>query len=111
MSFDSPGSSLAVSNATIVAAQGAGIIVVASCGNGTQFGPQLNVDMSPNYPACYPIWIISSLLPYTARDDTLGSFSDFRATNVVTSALLGRSNQLDDYTNYGRHLFCFALLA
>jgi subtilisin family serine protease len=84
MSFDSPGSSQAVSNA-IVAARNAGIIAVASCGNGSQFGPHLNVDQIPTYPACYPMDNIISVA-YTSRTDDLGSLSDYGPTNVDLGA-------------------------
>jgi subtilisin family serine protease len=84
MSFDSSGTSFAVSNA-IVAARDAGIIVVASCGNGNIFGPHLNVDQNPRYPACYPMDNIISVA-YTTRKDELGGFSYFGPTNVDLGA-------------------------
>lgn len=83
-SFSSTGTSLAVSNA-IVAAQDAGIIVVASCGNGNEFTPQINVDIVHEYPACYPIDNIVSVA-YTSRTDTLGSYSDYGPTTVDLAA-------------------------
>jgi subtilisin family serine protease len=84
MSFDSTGSSLAVSNA-IEAAREGGIIVVASCGNGSQFGPHVNVDMFPHYPACYPMDNIISVA-YTSRNDALGAYSDYGPSNVDLGA-------------------------
>ncbi len=83
-SFSSTGTSLAVSNA-IVAAQDAGIILVASCGNGNALFPHANVDVLPNYPACYPIDNIVSVA-YTGRNDTLGSYSDYGPTTVDLAA-------------------------
>jgi subtilisin family serine protease len=73
--------SLAVSNA-IVTARDAGIIWVASAGNGN---PGVNIDVSPTYPACYPIDNIVSVA-YTTRTDALGSLSDYGATNVDLAA-------------------------
>lgn len=83
-SFSSTGTSLAVSNA-IVAARDAGIILVASCGNGNFLNNQINVDVHPVYPACYPMDNIISVA-YTTRNDTLGSFSDYGATTVDLGA-------------------------
>jgi subtilisin family serine protease len=83
-SFDSSGSSLAVSNA-IVAARDAGIIFVASCGNGTKSFPNLNVDLSPRYPACYPMDNIISVA-YTGRNDELGTYSYYGPTTVDLGA-------------------------
>ena len=83
-SLDTPGTSLAVSNA-IGAARDAGIIFVASCGNGNQFSPPANVDVTPRYPACYPIDNIISVA-YTTRNDVLGNFSNFGPTNVDLAA-------------------------
>ncbi len=78
-SLDSPGTSLAVSNA-IASARDAGIIFVASCGNGPT-----DVDVSPRYPACYDLDNIISVA-YTTRNDTLGTYSNFGATNVDLAA-------------------------
>ena len=78
-SFDTTTSSLALSNA-LAAAQAAGVIVVASAGNST-----VNVDVTPHYPACYPINNIVSVA-YTSRNDALGQFSDYGATNVALAA-------------------------
>ena len=78
-SFDSPGNSIAVSNA-IVAARDAGIIFVASAGNGST-----NVDFSPTYPCCYDIDNIVSVA-YTTRTDDLGNLSNYGATNVDLAA-------------------------
>jgi subtilisin family serine protease len=83
-SFSSTGSSLAVSN-EIMALRSAGIILVASCGNGNFFNHQINVDILPNYPACYPMDNIVSVA-YTTRTDGLGSFSDYGPTNVDLGA-------------------------
>jgi subtilisin family serine protease len=80
-SLDSPGSSIAVSNA-IVAARDAGIIFVASAGNGT---PGTDDDISPKYPACYDIDNIVSVA-YTTRTDGLGFLSNYGATNVDLAA-------------------------
>lgn len=74
-SLDSPSYSTALSNA-IFEAREDGIIFVASCGNNG-----VNVDISPRYPACYDIDNIVSVA-YTTRDDSLGYFSNFGATNV-----------------------------
>ena len=78
-SFDSTGMSLALSNA-IVSVRNAGIIVVASAGNNAA-----NIDVTPHYPACYNIDNIVSVA-YTTRNDTLGGFSDYGATNVDLAA-------------------------
>jgi len=78
-SFDTPTSSLALSNA-IVAAQSAGIIWVASAGNNTY-----NVAVNPSYPTCYGLDNIVSVA-YTTRTDTLGSFSNYGATQVALAA-------------------------
>jgi subtilisin family serine protease len=77
-SFDSPTPSLALSNA-IVAVRDAGIIWVASAGNGN---PGVNIDVSPSYPSCYGIDNIVSVA-YTTRTDALGSLSNYGATNVA----------------------------
>lgn len=74
--------SMATSNA-IVALRDAGVILVASAGNGTPVG--VNVDVSPTYPACYKIDNIISVA-YTTRNDTLGSLSNYGATNVLLAA-------------------------
>jgi hypothetical protein len=80
-SLDSPGSSLAVSNA-IEAAREQGIIFVASAGNGfPPNGSPTNIDLSPRFPACYPLDNIISVA-YTTRNDALGAYSNFGATNV-----------------------------
>jgi subtilisin family serine protease len=81
-SFDSPTPSLALSNA-IVAARDAGIVWVASAGNGTSSGR--NLDTSPGYPTCYLIDNIVSVA-YTTRTDALGGFSNYGATNVDLAA-------------------------
>lgn len=78
-SFGSSTPSLAISNA-IVEARDAGIILVAASGNNAA-----NVDANPVYPACYPIDNIVSVA-YTTRSDTLGSSSDYGATNVDLAA-------------------------
>ncbi len=80
-SLDSPNSSLAVSNA-IGAARDAGIIFVASAGNGN---PGTDDDVSPRYPACYDIDNIVSVA-YTTRTDGLGMLSNYGATNVDLAA-------------------------
>ncbi|HWD94191.1 MAG TPA: S8 family peptidase [Verrucomicrobiae bacterium] len=84
-SLDSTGASLAVSNA-VEAAREAGIIFVASAGNGIP--PTIaatNIDMSPHYPACYPMDNIVSVA-YTTRDDVLAPYSNYGATNVDLAA-------------------------
>ncbi len=78
-SFSSPAPSLAVSNA-IVMAQAAGIIWVTSPGNNS-----LNVDASPTYPTGYPMDNLVSVA-YTTRNDTLGTLSNYGATNVDLAA-------------------------
>jgi subtilisin family serine protease len=80
-SFDSPTFSQAVSNA-IVSARDAGIIWVASAGNGN---PGVNIDLKPTYPACYAIDNIVSVA-YTTRNDSLGTLSNYGATNVDLAA-------------------------
>jgi len=83
-SLDATNASFAVSNA-IVAARDAGIIFVASAGNGFPPGAPANVDVTPTYPACYPIDNIVSVA-YTLRNDNLGTYSNFGATNVDLAA-------------------------
>ena len=78
-SLDSTNFSLALSNA-IVSARDAGILFVASAGNNSA-----NIDVTPHYPACYNIDNIVSVA-YTTRNDTLGGFSDYGATNVDLAA-------------------------
>jgi subtilisin family serine protease len=78
-SFDGGSFSAGISNA-IVAARDAGIICVFSAGNNAA-----NVDAVPRYPACNNIDNIVSLA-YTTRNDALGSFSNFGATNVDLAA-------------------------
>jgi subtilisin family serine protease len=71
--------SLALSNA-IVSARNAGVIVVAACGNSST-----NVDVSPTYPACYPLDNVVSVAA-TDRNDLLASFSNYGSTNVHLGA-------------------------
>lgn len=78
-SFDSPTFSQAVSNA-IVTAQSAGIIFVTSAGNNS-----VDIDVTPHFPACDLIDNIVSVA-YTTRTDTLGSLSNYGATNVDLAA-------------------------
>jgi subtilisin family serine protease len=73
-----PGS-LALSNA-VSSLRGAGIIVVAACGNSAS-----NVDVNPVYPACYPLDNVVSVA-YTTRTDTLATASNYGATNVHLAA-------------------------
>lgn len=73
--------SMATSNA-ILSLRNAGIILVASAGNGN---PGVNVDVSPTYPACYHIDNIVSVA-YTTHNDTLGGLSNYGATNVLLAA-------------------------
>ena len=80
-SLDSPSFSLALSNA-IVSTRDAGIIFVASAGNGN---PGANADINPTYPACYKIDNIVSVA-YTTRNDALGNLSNYGATNILLAA-------------------------
>ena len=80
-SLDSPSYSSALSNA-IAATRDAGILFVASAGNGN---PGRNIDLSPSYPSCYKIDNIVSVA-YTTRNDELGSLSNYGATNVLLAA-------------------------
>jgi len=83
-SFDSTNNSVAVFNA-IVALRDAGIILVASCGNGKASQLHVNVDVTPTYPACYPLDNIVSVA-YTSRTDGLGFLSNYGPTNVDLGA-------------------------
>lgn len=78
-SFDSPSFGSALSNA-IYSARSAGMIFVASAGNNST-----NIDVIPHYPACYGIDNIVSV-GYTTRNDQLGGFSNYGATNVDLAA-------------------------
>jgi subtilisin family serine protease len=78
-SFDSTNFGIALSNAIYRASQ-AGIIFVSSCGNNAA-----NVDITPHYPACFGIDNILSVA-YTTRNDTLGQYSNYGATNVDLAA-------------------------
>jgi hypothetical protein len=80
-SFSGVSNSLAMSNA-IVSAQQADVIFVAAAGNGP---PEVNIDTSPTYPACYDIDNIVTV-EYTTRTDTLGVLSNYGATNVDLGA-------------------------
>jgi subtilisin family serine protease len=71
--------SLALSNA-VYSLRDAGIIVVAACGNDAT-----NTDVSPTYPASYPLDNVVSVAA-TASDDTLASFSNYGATTVHLAA-------------------------
>lgn len=84
MSFSGTNSSVAVSNA-IVALRDEGIILVASCGNGTFFNQHPNTDIFPQYPACYPMDNIISVL-YTTRNDQLGLVSPYGPISVDLGA-------------------------
>lgn len=84
MSFSATNTSVAVSNA-LIACQDDDIILVASCGNGAFFNPHPNVDFFPQYPACYPMDNIISVL-YTTRNDQLGSVSPVGPTSVDLGA-------------------------
>ena len=83
-SLDTTVNSLAISNA-VLAVHDAGIILVASCGNGNFFTPHVNVDIFPRYPACYPFDNIISVA-YTSRTDDLGAYSYYGPTNVDLGA-------------------------
>jgi subtilisin family serine protease len=78
-SFDSINFGIALSNA-VYRASLAGIIFVASCGNNFS-----NVDLLPHYPACFNIDNIVSVA-YTTRNDSLGQYSNYGATNVDLAA-------------------------
>ena len=78
-SFDSTAFSESLSNA-IYTARTAGIIFVASAGNNST-----NIDPTPHYPACYGIDNVVSVA-YTTRNDGLGFFSNYGATNVDLAA-------------------------
>jgi subtilisin family serine protease len=78
-SFDGPGFSESMSNA-IFSARTAGVIFVASVGNNS-----VNIDVSPRYPASYGIDNVVSVA-YTTRNDALGTFSNYGATNADLAA-------------------------
>ena len=78
-SLDTSEYSQALSNA-IYSARNGSIIFVASCGNNAA-----NLDVTPRYPACYDIDNIVSVA-YTTRNDALGIFSNYGATNVDLAA-------------------------
>ena len=78
-SFDSTNFGVALSNAVYRAGE-AGIVFVSSCGNNAA-----NVDVTPHYPACYGIDNIVSVA-YTTRNDALGQYSNYGATNVDLAA-------------------------
>ena len=80
VSFSATNSSVAVSNA-IMALRDDGIILVAACGNGTFFNAHPNLDMVPQYPSCYPMDNIISVLS-TTRNDELGLRSGYGPTSV-----------------------------
>ena len=105
-SFDSPAPSLALSNA-IVAARDAGIIWVASAGNGN---PGVNIDVSPTYPACYAIDNIVSVA-YTTRTDALGSLSNYGATNVDLAAPGDQIYTTYDSSDSGYNTFTYNFTA
>jgi subtilisin family serine protease len=78
-SFDSTNFGVALSNAVYRARQ-TGIIFVSSSGNN-----RVNVDVTPHYPACFGIDNIVSVA-YTTRNDLLGQYSNYGATNVDLAA-------------------------
>jgi len=78
-SFDSPNFGIALSNALYRTSQ-EGIIFVSSSGN-----ELLDIDVTPRYPACFGIDNIVSVA-YTTRNDTLGQYSNYGATNVDLAA-------------------------
>jgi subtilisin family serine protease len=80
-SFSSPSNSLSLSNA-IYSARAAGIIFVASAGNGP---PTINIDTQPLYPATYQIDNVVSVA-YSNPNDGLGTLSNYGATNVDLAA-------------------------
>ena len=71
--------SLALSNA-FFSVREAGIIVVAAAGNAST-----NIDVDPTYPASYDFDNVVSVA-YTTRNDTLGTDSNYGATNVDLAA-------------------------
>mgnify|MGYP000852552470 FL=1 len=71
--------STAMSNA-VFSLREAGVILVAAAGNNAG-----NVDVLPRFPACYDIDNIVSVA-YTTREDALGPFSNYGATNVDLAA-------------------------
>jgi subtilisin family serine protease len=105
-SFDSPTPSLAISNA-IVAARDAGIIWVASAGNGN---PGVNIDSIPSYPSCYGIDNIVSVA-YTTRTDVLGSLSNYGATNVLLAAPGDQIYSTTGSSDSGYNSFTFSFTA
>jgi len=85
MSFSTPGTSAAISNA-IIAMRDEGIIAVAACGNGNGLlNPHPNLDIVPQYPACYPMDNIISVMSTTVNDD-IGLLSGYGPTNVDLGA-------------------------
>jgi subtilisin family serine protease len=80
-SFSSPSNSLSLSNA-IYSARDAGIIFVASAGNGP---PTINIDVQPLYPAASQIDNVVSVA-YSNPNDGLGALSNYGATNVDLAA-------------------------
>jgi len=78
-SFDSTNFGIALSNAVYRAAQ-AGIIFVSSSGNNAA-----NIDITPHYPACFGIDNVLSVA-YTTRNDAIGQYSNYGATNVDLAA-------------------------
>jgi subtilisin family serine protease len=84
MSFSAPNISAAVSNA-IVALRDEGIIAVAACGNGNFVTAHPNLDLVPQYPACYPMDNIISVMSTTINDD-IGLRSGYGPTSVDLGA-------------------------
>lgn len=83
-SLGSSSFSLAVSNA-VAALRDAGIILVAAAGNSVPPNPGSNMDTQPVYPAAYDLDNIISVA-YSTRNDALGQFSYYGATNVDLAA-------------------------
>jgi subtilisin family serine protease len=75
--------SQALSNA-IYSLRSAGIIVVAACGN-VSTPPAINIDITPSYPASYPLDNVVSVA-YTTTADTLDPHSNYGPTNVDLAA-------------------------
>jgi subtilisin family serine protease len=96
-SFIGGSPSLALSNA-IYAARNAGVIFVTASGNNF---PTVNIDTTACYPANFQIDNIVTLC-YTTATDTLGTVSNYGATNVDLAApgesIYSTSNGSD--TNY-----------
>lgn len=81
ISLDSPEPSSALL-AAIESARDAGILIVASAGNGF---PARDIDRSPTYPASFAVDNLLTVA-YTTRRDQLGILSNYGATRVHLAA-------------------------